>query len=125
AVPARIGGYTDFYTSIHHAMNVGRLFRPKEPLTPNFRWIPIAYHGRASSIGISGDRVHRPRGQVLPAGESAPKYAPCAPLDYELTLEIFIGPGKAQGKPTPLGKAEDHVFGACLLNDWSARDIQA
>jgi fumarylacetoacetase len=125
ALPARIGDYTDFYTSIYHAANIGRLFRPKDPLTANFRWMPIAYHGRASSIGVSGQQVHRPRGQVLLAGESAPKYAPCARLDYELELGIFIGTGNPRGKPIPVGEAEDHVFGLCLLNDWSARDIQA
>ena len=125
ALPARIGDYTDFYTSIYHATNIGRLFRPKDPLPANFCWMPIAYHGRASSIGVSGQRVPRPCGQVLPAGESVPKYGPCARLDYELELGIFIGCGNPRGKPIPIGEAEDHVFGLCLLNDWSARDIQA
>jgi fumarylacetoacetase len=124
ALPARIGDYTDFYTSLYHATNIGRLFRPKDPLATNFRWMPIACHGRASSIGVSGQRVPRPWGQVLPAGEPVPKYTKCARLDYELELGIFIGCGNPRGKPIPIGEAEDHVFGLCLLNDWSARDIQ-
>jgi fumarylacetoacetase len=125
ALPARIGDYTDFYTSIYHATNIGRLFRPNDPLSANFRWMPIAYHGRASSIGVSGQRVPRPWGQVLPAGQSVPEYGKCARLDYELELGIFIGAGNPRGKPIPIGEAEDHVFGLCLLNDWSARDMQA
>jgi len=125
ARPARIGDYTDFYTSVYHATNIGRLFRPKDPLSANFRWMPIAYHGRASSIGVSGQRVPRPWGQVLPAGKSAPEYDRSARLDYELELGIFIGSGNPRGKPIPIGEAEEHVFGLCLLNDWSARDIQA
>jgi len=125
SLPARIGDYTDLYTSIHHATNIGRLFRPKDPLTANFHWIPLAYHGRASSVGISGQQVRRPLGQVLPAGASVPTYGRCSQLDYELELGIFIGTGNAQGEAIPLGEVEDHVFGICLLNDWSARDIQA
>ena len=125
AVPARIGDYTDMYTSVYHATNIGRLFRPDNPLMPNFKWLPVGYHGRASSIGVSGQRFHRPRGQVLPAGASAPVFTECKRLDYELELGIWIGPGNAPGEPVPLDRTDDHVFGLCLLNDWSARDIQA
>jgi len=124
-VPARIGDYTDFYTSVHHATNIGRLFRPDNPLLPNYKWVPIGYHGRTSSIGISGQGFHRPRGQFLPTGESAPVLAPSARLDYELEVGIWIGPGNPAGEPIPIARAEEHVFGLCLLNDWSARDIQA
>ncbi|GAA5235030.1 fumarylacetoacetase [Verticiella sediminum] len=123
-VPARIGDYTDFYTSIDHARNVGMLARPDEPLTPNFQWIPIAYHGRVSSIGVSGQRYRRPLGQSMRPGETVPRYGPCARLDYELELAIWIGQGNAQGEPIALAQADDHIFGYGLLNDWSARDIQ-
>ncbi|MBA3774167.1 MAG: fumarylacetoacetase [Ramlibacter sp.] len=124
AVPARIGDYTDFYTSIHHARNVGSLLQPDRPLTDNFQWIPIAYHGRASSVVVSGTPFRRPMGQAMAAGAPAPVYGPCARLDYELELGVFIGPGNPQGRPIALAQAEEHVFGMCLLNDWSARDIQ-
>jgi len=123
-LPANVGDYTDFYTSIDHALNVGRLLRPEDPITPNFQWIPIAYHGRASTLGVSGQRFHRPMGQALPPGAKAPVYGPCARLDYELELAIYIGKGNAPGEPIPLAKAEQHIFGIGLLNDWSARDIQ-
>ncbi len=123
-LPARIANYTDFYTSIHHARNVGRIARPDAPpLTPNFQWLPIAYHGRASSVVVSGTPFHRPMGQV-PTPGGPPVLGPCARLDYELELGLFIGPGNAQGQPIALAEAEDHMFGVCLLNDWSARDIQ-
>ncbi len=125
AVPARIGDYTDFYASIHHATAVGRLFRPDNPLLPNYRWVPIAYHGRASSIAVSGQQIVRPRGQVLPAGATRPELTASRRLDYELEVGIFVGPGNAPGVPIPIGAAERHVFGLCLLNDWSARDVQA
>lgn len=125
AVPARIGDYTDFYTSIHHATNIGRQFRPDNPLLPNYKWVPIGYHGRVSSIGISSQTFKRPMGQVLLAGAAEPTLAPCARLDYELELGIFIGPGNPLGESIELADAEAHVFGICLLNDWSARDIQA
>ncbi|WP_157269603.1 fumarylacetoacetase [Azohydromonas aeria] len=124
-VPARIGDYTDFYTSVHHATNIGRLFRPDNPLLPNYKWVPIGYHGRASSIGISGQSFRRPLGQTLPPGATQPAFGPCKRLDIELELGIFVGPGNAQGEPVPIAEAEDHVFGICLFNDWSARDIQA
>ncbi len=123
-LPARIGDYTDFYTSIDHALNVGRVARPDAPLTPNFQWIPIAYHGRVSTIGVSGQQFRRPMGQAMAPGANAPTYGPCARLDYELELAIWIGQGNAVGDPIPLEKAEQHIFGIGLLNDWSARDIQ-
>lgn len=124
AVPTRVANYTDFYTSIHHARNVGRVIRPDDPLTPNFQWLPIAYHGRASSVVISGTPFHRPMGQAMPPGAKAPVYGPCARLDFELEMGFYIGPGNALGEPIPLETAEDHIFGVCLLNDWSARDHQ-
>jgi len=124
-LPARIGDYTDFYTSIYHATNVGKLFRPDNPLLPNYCWVPIGYHGRSSSIQVSGQPVRRPRGQILPAGQTTPKVAPCLRLDWELELGVFIGPGNAPGQAIPLDGTGEHVFGICLLNDWSARDLQA
>ena len=124
AVPTRVANYTDFYTSIHHARNVGRVIRPDDPLTPNFQWLPIAYHGRASSVVVSGTPFHRPMGQAMPPGAKAPVYGPCARLDFELEMGFYVGPGNAMGEPIPLEKAEDHIFGMCLLNDWSARDHQ-
>jgi fumarylacetoacetase len=125
AVPARIGDYTDFYASVHHATAVGRLFRPDNPLLPNYKWVPIGYHGRASSIRVSGQEFPRPTGQLMPPGAPVPFVAPTRRLDYELEVGIFVGVGNALGTRVPLAKAEDHVFGVCLLNDWSARDIQA
>jgi len=123
-VAASIGGYTDFYTSVHHATSVGKLFRPDNPLLPNYKWVPIGYHGRASSIGVSGQAFHRPRAQILPRGERAPIVAPSKRLDYELELGIFVGTGNALGHPIALSEAERHIFGFVLLNDWSARDVQ-
>jgi fumarylacetoacetase len=119
-MPAAIGDYTDFYASIHHATNVGSLFRPDNPLLPNYKHVPIAYHGRVSSIVVSGTPVCRPSGQ-LKAGE----FGPSRSLDYELEVGFFIGPGNPLGEPIPIDRAEDHIFGVCLVNDWSARDIQA
>jgi fumarylacetoacetase len=124
-LPARVGNYTDFYTSIHHATAVGRLFRPDQPLLPNYKFVPIAYHGRASSLGVSGQEVRRPRGQVMPRGAERPQLAPSARLDFELEVGVLIGPGNRLGSPIPIAQAEEHVFGLCLLNDWSARDLQA
>lgn len=124
-VPARIGDYTDFYTSVHHATNIGKLFRPDNPLLPNYKWIPIGYHGRASSIGVSGQQFRRPVGQTMPPGAAQPSFGPCKRLDIELELGIFVGSGNELGDTVPMAQAEDHVFGMCLLNDWSARDIQA
>jgi fumarylacetoacetase len=125
ALPARIGDYTDFYTSIHHATAVGKLFRPDEPLLPNYKWVPIGYHGRASSIAVSGQQFRRPLGQTRAAGAAAPVLGPSKRLDYELEVGIFIGAGNAIGSAIPVAEAESHVFGLCLLNDWSARDMQA
>ena len=124
-VPARIGDYTDFYTSIHHATNVGKLFRPDNPLLPNYQWVPIGYHGRSSSIKVSGHDFHRPVGQLKTPDAEAPVLAPCKRLDYELEVGIYIGEANELGSAIKLDKAEDHVFGLCLFNDWSARDIQA
>ena len=123
-VPARIGDYTDFYTSVHHATNIGKQFRPDNPLLPNYKWVPIGYHGRVSSIAVSGQQFRRPVGQTMPPGATEPTFGPCKRLDIELELGIFIGSGNALGEPVPITEAEDHVFGICLLNDWSARDIQ-
>jgi len=124
-VPARIGDYTDFYTSVYHATNIGKQFRPDNPLLPNYKWVPIGYHGRASSIGVSGQAFHRPVGQTMAPGASEPSFGPCKRMDIELELGIFIGGGNALGDALRMTEAEDHVFGICLLNDWSARDIQA
>ncbi len=124
-VPCKVGDYTDFYTGIHHATTIGKLFRPDQPLMPNYKWVPIGYHGRASSIGVD-QKFPRPVGQTKPANEGeAPQFGPCARLDYELELGIFVGTGNAQGDRIALADAESHVFGLCILNDWSARDIQA
>lgn len=124
-VPAQIGDYTDFYTSIDHARNIVKLLRPDGVVSPNFHWMPIAYHGRVSSIGLSGQRVRRPFGQRLTAGNQVPEVGTCAKLDYELELGIFIGTGNEKGTQISVESAEEHVFGLCLLNDWSARDIQS
>ena len=124
-LPCAIGDYTDFYTGIHHATAVGKLFRPDNPLLPNYKWMPIAYHGRASSIGVSPQAFVRPRGQSLPPGTETPRFGPCHRLDYELELGVFVGAGNALGQPMGMEQAEDDWFGIVLLNDWSARDIQA
>jgi len=124
-VPARIGDYTDFYTSVHHATNVGKLFRPDNPLLPNYKWVPIGYHGRASSIGVSGQTFARPKGQIKAPDAEVPVLAASKRVDIELELGIFIGSGNASGDAIDITQAEQHVFGICLLNDWSARDIQA
>lgn len=123
-VPCRIGDYTDFYTGIHHATNIGKLFRPDQPLMPNYKWVPIGYHGRASSIGVSGQRVKRPQGQTKAPGDAVPSVGPSRRLDYELELGWFIGQGNAQGEPIDIGTADAHLFGVTLFNDWSARDVQ-
>jgi fumarylacetoacetase len=124
-LPAVIGDYTDFYTSIHHATNIGKLFRPDNPLLPNYQWIPIGYHGRSSSINISGTDFPRPHSQAKAVDADTPAYGPCKRLDYELEVGIFIGTGNEAGKAISIEDAESHVFGLCVLNDWSARDIQA
>jgi len=124
ALPCRIGDYTDFYTGIHHATTVGKLFRPDNPLLPNYKWVPIGYHGRSSSIGVSGQAFPRPWGQVKGEGD-APVFAPSTRLDYELELGFYVGPPNAPGTPLDMAQAEASLFGATLLNDWSARDVQA
>ena len=124
SVPCDIGDYTDFFTSHGHALNCGRLFRPDAPLPPNFKSLPIAYHGRASSVDISGTSFRRPFGQVCLPG-SSPAFGPSSMLDYEIELGAFIGPGNRRGERIAIGDANNHVFGVCLLNDWSARDVQA
>ena len=124
-LPVRTGDYTDFYASIEHATNVGSMFRPDNPLLPNYKWVPIGYHGRASSIVVSGTNVRRPLGQTREGASGPPTFGPSRRLDYELEVGAFIGVGNSLGSPVPLDDAEQHVFGLCLLNDWSARDIQA
>lgn len=127
-LPVEAGDYTDFYASIHHATNVGRQFRPDQPLLPNYKYVPIGYHGRASSLIASGTPVRRPWGQTLPPAPAdaapAPVYGPSQVLDYEVEAGLIVGRGNALGEPIPLSAAEDHFFGVCLLNDWSARDLQ-
>jgi fumarylacetoacetase len=122
SLPAQIGDYTDFYISIYHATAIGRQFRPDNPLLPNYKWIPIGYHGRSSSIGVSGQSFPRPQGQR--PGATGPTVGPSTRLDYELEIGIFIGAGNPLGTAIPLADAENHIFGLCLLNDWSARDLQ-
>ena len=124
-LPADIGDYTDFYTGIHHAENVGRQFRPDSPLLPNYKHVPIGYHGRSSSIEVSGARVFRPRGQIKGPNDATPEYRPSARLDYELEIGVWIGDGNERGSPVPIDSAYEHIAGLCLLNDWSARDVQA
>ena len=124
-VPAQIGDYTDFYASIHHATRVGKLFRPDNPLLPNYKYVPIGYHGRASSIVASGASIRRPSGQTKPASTSEPIFGASRSLDYELEMGIFVGPGNPLGEPVPIDRAEEHIFGLCLVNDWSARDTQS
>jgi fumarylacetoacetase len=123
-LPCEIGDYTDFYASIHHATNVGSMFRPDNPLLPNYKWLPVGYHGRASSIVVSGTPVRRPWGQQADHPTGAPVFAPTRRLDYELELGAFLGPGNTMGAPIAATDAGEHLFGVCLLNDWSARDIQ-
>jgi fumarylacetoacetase len=124
-VPADIGDYTDFYASIDHATNIGKMFRPDNPLLPNYRHVPIGYHGRASSIVTSGATVRRPLGQTKPADAESPVFGPSRLLDYEAEVGFYIAGGNRRGEPIPISRAEEHIFGFCLVNDWSARDIQA
>ena len=124
-LPATIGDYTDFYASIYHATNVGSMFRPDNPLLPNYKYVPIGYHGRASSIVPSGARVVRPSGQTKGDADPAPTFGPTRRLDYELEVGAFVGAGNHLGEPIPLGEAERRLFGLCLVNDWSARDVQS
>ncbi len=123
-LPARVGDYTDFYASLFHATNVGKMLRPDNPLLPNYKWVPIGYHGRASSLVASGTTVVRPKGQTEPPPGGAPTFGPSRNLDYELEVGAFLGPGNPLGQPVPLAEAEGRIFGLCLVNDWSARDMQ-
>jgi fumarylacetoacetase len=123
-LPAEVGDYTDFYASVFHATNVGTMLRPDNPLFPNYKWVPIGYHGRASSLVVSGTPVPRPQGQTEPGDGGEPRFGPSRSLDYELEVAAFLGPGTPLGQPVPLAEAEGRLFGLCLLNDWSARDLQ-
>lgn len=123
-LPAHIGDYTDFYASVHHATNVGSMFRPDNPLMPNYKWLPVGYHGRSSSIVVSGTSIRRPHGQTRDDAAAPPAFGPSKRLDYEMELGAFIGRGNELGEPVPVADALEHVFGLCILNDWSARDLQ-
>jgi fumarylacetoacetase len=123
-MPVQVGDYSDFYASLYHATNVGKMFRPDNPLLPNYKWVPIGYHGRASSIVVSRTPVRRPRGQLKGPGDEPPVYAPSRALDYEMEVGCFVGPGNPLGHPIELDRAGEHLFGMSLVNDWSARDIQ-
>ena len=124
-LPVRVAGYTDFFASVHHATNAGRLFRPDQPLLPNYKHVPVGYNGRAASVQVSDEPVQRPRGQLRRPGSDAPVYLPCERLDHEVELGLLVGRGSQRGTPLAVGQAWPHVFGVCLLNDWSARDIQS
>ncbi|MDR2335510.1 MAG: fumarylacetoacetase [Burkholderiaceae bacterium] len=124
-LPCRVGDYTDFYTGIHHATTVGKLFRPDNPLLPNYQWVPIGYHGRASSLVISGTAIRRPNGQTKAPDAEVPTFGPSKRLDYELELGYYIGQGNTLGAPISIDDAEAHLFGVGMFNDWSARDLQA
>jgi fumarylacetoacetase len=125
-LPVKIGNYTDFYSSYHHAHNVGTMLRgPENALMPNWKWLPVAYHGRASSVVVSGAAVRRPKGQIKPPDAPTPVFGPTKSFDYELEMAFLVGPGNSLGDPVPIDQAADHIFGFVLMNDWSARDIQA
>jgi fumarylacetoacetase len=124
-LPATVGDYTDFFAGIHHARKGGQISRPENPLMPNYKYVPVAYHSRASSVAPSGEDVRRPNGQRKLPNEAAPTHGPCRNLDYELELGMWIGPGNRSDEPIPIGEAAEHTAGFCLLNDWSARDIQS
>ena len=124
-LPAAIGDFTDFFASLHHATRAGATVRPDQPVFPNYEWVPIAYHGRSSSIRTGPVKIRRPRGQTRVGDEGAPTFGPSTRLDYEAELGFFVGPGNELGEPIPIDDADDHIFGLCLLNDWSARDIQS
>jgi fumarylacetoacetase len=124
-LPVAVGDYTDFYASVHHAINVGSMFRPDNPLLPNYKWVPIGYHGRASSLVPSGTPVVRPSGQLMDPKSDAPAFGPSRALDYEMEVGFVVGRGNALGAPVPIAEAASHLFGLCLVNDWSARDIQS
>ncbi len=123
-LPAQVGDYTDFYASLYHAAKVGSMFRPDNPLLPNYKWLPVAYHGRASSLLPSGTPIRRPRGQRRSDPDQPPVFSPTQRLDYEVEAGFFVGPGNPLGEPIPIAEAEQHIFGMCLVNDWSARDAQ-
>jgi len=123
-LPCQIGDYTDFYTSVHHATTIGRQMRPDNPLLPNYKWVPIGYHGRASTVVVSGTPVRRPHGQLKPDDAESPVFGPCKLLDYELEMGFYVGRGNALGSAIPIAEAGQHIFGFSLVNDWSARDIQ-
>jgi fumarylacetoacetase len=123
--PVAVQNYTDFYASVHHATNVGRLFRPNQPLLPNYKWLPVGYHGRASSLVISGTGIRRPHGQTRMRGGDIPEFGPTSQLDYELEVAAYIGMGNALAAPISITGADRHIFGLSLLNDWSARDVQS
>lgn len=125
-LPAHIGDYTDFYSSYHHAHNVGTMLRgPENALMPNWKWLPVGYHGRSSSLVVSGTDVRRPYGQTKPPDADAPIFGPSRSFDYELEMAFLIGPGNGLGEPVPIERADEHIFGMVLMNDWSARDVQA
>jgi fumarylacetoacetase len=124
-LPVKIGGFTDFFASINHATNAGRLFRPDAPLLPNYKYVPIAYNGRANSVRVSGEPVQRPWGQLKSPEKQSPSFEPAKRMDYEVELGLYIGKPSVQGSPIHVSKASDHIFGFSLLNDWSARDIQS
>lgn len=124
-LPVEIGDYTDFYASVFHATSVGSMFRPDNPLLPNYKYVPIAYHGRASSVIVSGTPVIRPQGQIKSPDADVPQFAPSRLLDYEVEVGFIVGDGNTLGEPVSLSEAENHIFGLCLVNDWSARDIQS
>ena len=124
-LPCAIGDFTDFYASVYHATNVGKLFRPSSPLRPNYKWLPVAYHGRSSSIVADGQNITRPKGQYILEGSETPVFGPTERLDYELEVGFYVSPGNPAGQIIDIRNAEDHIFGVCLLNDWSARDIQS
>jgi fumarylacetoacetase len=123
-LPVEIGDFTDFYASVYHATNVGSMFRPENPLLPNYKYLPVAYHGRASSVVVSGTSIVRPSGQIQDHSGQKPSFRPSERLDYELEVGFFVGPGNNLGQPIGIEKAREHIFGLCLVNDWSARDIQ-
>jgi fumarylacetoacetase len=123
-LPVQVPNYTDFYSSIEHATNVGRMFRPDNPLLPNWRWLPVGYHGRASSIVVSGTPIRRPSGQIVPKGQETPVFLPTRQLDFELEMAFVIGKNSTLGQPVPIEQTEEYIFGLMLFNDWSARDIQ-
>lgn len=123
-MPVHVPNYTDFYSSIEHATNVGKMFRPDNPLLPNWRWLPVGYHGRASSVVVSGTPIRRPHGQIVPKGEEKPVFSASRQLDFELEVAFVIGKESTLGEPIPAGKADEFIFGLLLFNDWSARDIQ-